>query len=72
MVSNEEILHLLVQVALLHGLAATTVLKIFVNMLISELQSFLMFLLKENIVFAVASSLTRALVLKCFHQSLCC
>ena len=46
MVANEAILHLLVQVALMPRLAVTTVLKIFLDMLINELQSSIMYLLK--------------------------
>jgi len=47
MESNEVILHLLVQVALMHRLAVTNIRRFSVDMLISE-QSCLMFLLKEN------------------------
>jgi len=47
MASNEVILHLFVQVVLMHRLAVTTITRSFVDVLIGA-QSCLMFLLKEN------------------------
>lgn len=64
MVSNNVIIWLCVQISLIHQFSRIIILKFLVEMLLISLQYLLLFLLKEQTVFLLASSLTRNLVFK--------